>query len=61
MPEQKQKSAFRGGGGDFDSDLSVTHEIKVPSIDDILASVRAALSSAQRTIDEQSGGECGCF
>ncbi len=62
MPRQenRQKQAF-SGGGDFDSDLSVSHEVNVPSIDDLLASVRAVLEGAQRTIDEQSGGSCGCF
>ncbi len=63
MPSQKQleKSAFRGGSGDFDSDLSITHEVTAPSIDDLLSSVRAVLEAAQETIDSQSGGSCGCF
>jgi len=63
MPEQrqKQKSSYNSGNGDFDNDLSITHDVIAPSIDDILASVRAALESAQQTIDSQSGGACGCF
>ena len=64
MPEQrqKQKTSYNNSNSDFDNnDLTITHDVIAPSIDDILASVRAALEGAQKTIDEQGGGSCGCF
>lgn len=54
-----QKSAFKGNG-DFDSDLSISHEIKTPSIEDVLMAAKKAIAAAQITIDN-SGGRCGCF
>lgn len=60
MPETKQKTAFRAGSGDFDSDLSVAHKIETPSIEELLKSVKQALDSASETIAKQ-GGRCGCF
>jgi hypothetical protein len=58
--QQKQKTALRGSG-DFDSDLSVSHEIKVPSVEDVLRAAKLAISQAKQTIAEQRGGASGCF
>jgi len=58
--KQKQKTSYNNSNSDFDNNLTITHDVIAPSIDDILASVRAALESAQQTIDAQ-GGACGCF
>ena len=60
--ENKQKLTFSKGSGDFDtsSDLSVSHEIKAPSVEDILRAAKQALAKADKTIASR-GGQCGCF
>lgn len=57
--KQKQKKAY--AGGDFDNDLSISHEVEAPSIEEVLKAAKLAISTAQKTIKEQSGGSCGCF
>jgi hypothetical protein len=60
--DQKQKtgsvSALGGGGG---SDLSISHRVEAPSIDDVLRAARSAISAAKKTIATTSLKGCGCF
>ena len=58
--EKLQKLAYSKGSGDFDSDLSIAHEIKAPSIEDVIRAAKQAISKADKTIAKQ-GGRCGCF
>jgi len=57
--KQSQKSGFTGSG-DFDSDLSVSHEITIPDVEEILRQSKAAIQAAEETIEEEGYG-CGCF
>jgi hypothetical protein len=52
------KTLAPGGGG---SDLSVTHRVEAPSIDDVLRAARSAISAAKKTIATTSLEGCGCF
>ena len=61
MNQKTKQKTTMSGGGDFSSDLSISHEVKAPSIDEILKAAKQALSSADKTIKEQKGGRCGCF
>jgi hypothetical protein len=56
--KQRELSASSGGGG---SDLSVTHRVEAPSIDDVLLAARSAISAAKKTLAETSLKGCGCF
>jgi hypothetical protein len=58
----KQKTAFtRGGDLDNSSQLSVTHEIQAPAVEEVLRAARLAIARASKTIKDQKGGSCGCF
>jgi len=59
--DQKQKTAFGGNGSSSSDSLTVTHAVKAPSIDDVLAAARTAIATAKITIKAQRGGMCGCF
>jgi hypothetical protein len=61
MQNQKQKPAFSGEGSGFNQDLSVTKEIKAPSVEEVLRAAKLALSQAKKTIKERREGVCGCF
>jgi hypothetical protein len=56
MNKQGKLSAPSGGGG---GDLSVTHRVEAPSIEDVLRAAKQAISAAKKTIASQKG--CGCF
>jgi methylaspartate ammonia-lyase len=62
MNQQSQKSVQQRSS-DFSGDLtdSLAREIKVPGVEEILKSVRAALSAATKTINNSQGGQCGCL
>jgi len=64
MQDQKPKTLFERNIN-FSGDLTdpLTREIKVPGVEEILKSVKAALSAASKTIKESNltGGQCGCF
>jgi hypothetical protein len=56
--KQRELSAPGSGGG---SDLSVTHRVEAPSIEDVLRAARSAISAAKKTIATTSLKGCGCF
>jgi hypothetical protein len=59
--KQKEKTAFGGSGSSFNQDLSITKEIKAPSVEEVLRAAKLALQSAKKTIRERKEGVCGCF
>jgi len=62
MNQQSQKSVQQRSS-DFSGDLtdSLVREIKIPDVEEILKSVRSALSAATKTIKNSQGGQCECF
>jgi hypothetical protein len=62
VPETKLKqSKVFSNGGDFDSDLSISHKVEAPSIEEVLRAAKLAIKLASKTIEEQGGDRCGCF
>ncbi len=54
--KQRELSALGGGSS---GDLSITHRVEAPSIEDVLRAAKQAISAAKETIASQKG--CGCF
>ncbi len=56
--KQRELSALSGGSS---GDLSITHRVDAPSIEDVLRAARSAISAAKKTIATTSLKGCGCF
>jgi hypothetical protein len=61
MDQRIKQRELLASGGNGGSDLSVTHRVEAPSIDDVLRAARSAISAAKKTIATTSLKGCGCF